>query len=100
MDEKPGDPYSWAMLRNFLALLAICAGLVAVAEPARAAVSVVETVRQVERTGLACTSAPAGVQNGERPRAERMLERSRPCPRPTVVLIVPTVMLRVDRAHE
>lgn len=88
------------MLRKLLALLALCAGLIAVAEPAHAAVSVVQTVRQVEGAGLTCTVAPIGTPPNTRPTGERVLEKSRPCPKPTVVLIVPTVMLQADRARE
>lgn len=88
------------MLRKLFALLAICAGLVAVAEPARAAVSIVETVRQAEAAGLACTPVAAGDPDRQRPRVERLLEKSKPCPKPTVILIVPTVMLQADRARE
>lgn len=89
------------MLRRLLTLIAICAGLTAVAEPARAAVTMVESVRMVERASAACAArvavgrAPISLQS-----ADLIRDKSKPCPRPTIIVIVPTVMLRIDRSRE
>ncbi len=89
-----------AMLRRLLALLAICAGLAAVAEPARASMSAVENVRLVEQAALACgLSAPAQFAAAA-PRTQRSDEKVKICPRPVITIAVPTVMLQGDRAHE
>ena len=88
------------MLRRLLALLAICAGLAAVAEPARASMSAVENVRLVEQAALACgLSAPAQFAAAA-PRALRSEDKGKICPRPVITIAVPTVMLQGDRAHE
>jgi hypothetical protein len=81
-------------------MLAICAGLAAAAEPARASISAVENVRLVEQVGLACgLSVPAqfapglpGILGGD--------DKVKICPRPVITIAVPTVMLQGDRAHE
>jgi hypothetical protein len=96
------DPCSYfaPVLRKLLTLLAICAGLTAVAEPARAAVSAVEAVRMVEGARLTCVARadvrPAMPMIG----VGRSEDKAKPCPKPTVVVIVPTVMLQADRARE
>jgi hypothetical protein len=88
------------MLRKLLTLLAICAGLAAVAEPARAAVTTVESVRLVEQAGLACTAGSRARLSQAEQRSEGPVERVKNCPKPTIVLIVPAVMLQADRARE
>jgi hypothetical protein len=88
------------MFRRLLALLAICAGLAAAAEPARASVSVVESVRLVEQVGLACgLSAPAQFAMPASG-SLRDEDKVKICPRPVITIVVPTVMLQGDRAHE
>ena len=88
------------MLCRLLALLAICAGLAAAAEPARASISAVESVRLVEQVGLACgLSAPAQFASAL-PGILRRDDDVKICPRPVITIVVPTVMLQSDRAHE
>jgi len=88
------------MLRKLLALLALCAGLAAIAEPARASVGAVDSVRLVEQASLACgVAAPARISEHAR-LASRSPDRTKMCPRPVIRIIVPTVMLQGDRAHE
>jgi hypothetical protein len=88
------------MFRRLLALLAICVGLAATAEPARASVNAVESVRLVEQAGLVCgLSAPAQFTHGA-PSGLRSEDKAKICPRPVLTIVVPTVMLQADRAHE
>ncbi|MEO6041518.1 MAG: hypothetical protein ABIP41_06425 [Croceibacterium sp.] len=89
------------MLRKLLTLIAICAGFAAVAEPARAAVTTVESVRLVERSIVprAARIAARMPQLAAVP-ALNLQDKGKLCPKPTVVVIVPTVMLNVDRARE
>ena len=89
------------MLRRLLTLIALCAGLAAVAEPARAAVTLVESVRVLERASTACSSRAdqrAALPSG--PTFSVKDDKGKPCPKPTIVVIVPTVMLQVDRSRE
>ncbi len=88
------------MLRKLLTLIAICAGLAAVAEPAHAAVSAVESVQMATRAAVACAQRAAAAQPVPASLAERMQDKGKPCPKPTVIVVVPTVMLQVDRARE
>jgi len=88
------------MLRKLLTLLAICAGLTAVAEPARAAVIAVESVHVLDQgapvfaPGQAASLAPRSLS------PTHATDKGKPCPKPTVVVVVPTVMLQADRARE
>ena len=90
------------MLRKLLALLVLVTGLAAAGTPAQARVFDVESVRSIE-AGYAC-SAQAGARNAQLAtvlRKDRDDAQPKSCPRPpTVVLIVPTVMLQADRARE
>ena len=88
------------MLRKLLAILVLVTGLAAVGTPAQARVFDVESVRTID-SGYACV-APAGLRNGAPAvRNERHEARPKSCPRPPkVVVIVPTVMLQIDRARE
>jgi len=88
------------MLRRLLALLAICAGLAAAMEPARASVSAVESVRLVEQVGLACGLSAAAPFAQVAPGGLRSRDRANICPRPVLTITVPAVMLQADRAHE
>jgi hypothetical protein len=88
------------MLRKLLTLIAICAGLTAVASPAHAAVSMVESVQMAAKAGVPCAQRTAAAQPAVVSLSERMQEKGKPCPKPTVVVVVPTVMLQVDRARE
>ena len=90
------------MLRKLLALLVLVTGLAAVGTPAEARVFDVESVRSVD-VGYACVT-PLGAQAARLAavaRKERGEALPKSCPRPPkVVVVVPTVMLQVDRAHE
>ena len=88
------------MLRKLLTLIAICAGLAAVAEPAHAAVTASASVQMVERSGVPCAQRAASAQPATAALAQRMQDKGKPCPKPTVVVVVPTVMLQADRARE
>ena len=88
------------MLRKLLTLLAICAGLAAVGEPAGAAVRAVESVHRVERSGPAIAARVAAHPAARLSPAERVGERAEAQAGAGYDLIVPTVMLKVDRARE
>jgi hypothetical protein len=88
------------MLRKLLTLLAICAGLTAVGSPAHAAVSAVESVQMAARAGVPCAQRTAAAQPAAVSLAQRVEEKGKPCPKPTVIVVVPTVMLQADRARE
>lgn len=88
------------MLRKLLTLLALCAGLAAIAEPARAAVSPVAAARQVAAAGLTCSPAQVPEPATRDGVAVRERKTTKTCPKPTIVVIVPTVMLQADRARE
>ena len=87
------------MLRQFLTLLAVISGLTALAEPAHARVASVENVAMVQQAS-ACI-AVSGVVSSRLTNARqsrRMAEFI--CPLAAVPVQVPTIMLRIDRAHE
>ncbi|MEO0062731.1 MAG: hypothetical protein RLZZ08_1291 [Pseudomonadota bacterium] len=87
------------MIRQLLALIALITGLAAVAEPAQARFADMETVGQAVATGMACKQGipAAHIPTG---RALERLESPRVCALPRIVIIVPPVMMQVDRAHE
>jgi hypothetical protein len=88
------------MLRKLLTLLALCAGLVAVSEPARAAVGAVESVHLVEQAGQASAARRAfqGPVAKQREYWRELLSQA--SPKPGSLAIVPTVRLQVDRSRE
>ena len=88
------------MLRKLLTLLALCAGLVAVAEPARAAVGPVESVHLVERAALACVAHRNLPIAGAQQRGHWRELRGQRVRKPVCLAIVPTVRLQVDRSRE
>ena len=88
------------MLRQLLTLLAILTGLTATGAPAHAHVADVESVRLVAAVELAskCATPSSGVALAPRPETT---ERAKsPCPKPRPTIVLPPVMLGVDRAHE
>jgi hypothetical protein len=88
------------MLRKLAALLFLLTGLAALAQPAQARIFDVESVRTVD-VGYACTSQTSASTARLSVRQDRDAAQPKMCPRPPkVVLIVPTVMLQVDRARE
>lgn len=92
---------SMLMLRKLLALLMLVTGLAAAAgTPAQARVFDVESVRTIDAS-YAC-STQAGVRGVMLvARKDRADAQPRSCPRPSkAAVVVPTVMLQVDRAHE
>lgn len=92
---------SMPMLRKLLALLMLVTGLAAAAgTPAQARVFDVESVRTIDAS-YAC-STQAGVRGVMLvARKNRADAQPRSCPRPSkAAVVVPTVMLQVDRAHE
>ena len=88
------------MLRKLLTLLAICAGLTAVAEPARAAVIAVESVHVLDQRAPVFASRAAASLVPSAPSRTQVTDKGKPCPKTTIVVIVPTVMLKADRARE
>ncbi len=90
------------MIRKLIALLVLVTGLAAAGQPAQARVA------DFNRIGLASLSTPSvcSTQAGAHaaPFAgtlQRNDARPRACVKPPkIVLVVPTVMLRIDRAHE
>ena len=92
--------YLIPMLRKLLALLVLVTGLAAVGQPAQAMVLKVDSVQTVE-AGYACTAQPGQRSNPSSIHRERDDVQPKPCPKPPrIVLVVPTVMLQADRAHE
>ena len=89
------------MLRKLIALLVLVTGLAAAGTPAQARIFDVETVRSAVDAGYACT-VPVGVrEDGLATRKDRGDSEQKVCPRPPrIVVVVPTVMLRTDRARE
>jgi len=88
------------MIRKLLTLLALCAGLATMGTPARAAVGVIEAGAQVAAVGLACTPDAVTQLIGAAPSARQPVGVGGMCPLPTVTIVVPTIMLQADRAHE
>ena len=87
-----------AMIRRLLTLLALCAGLAAAAEPARAGAVAIDSVRLVEQATLVCGAGDAGSFAAPQRAAPRAEGKANICPRPVLTIVVPTVMLKVDRA--
>jgi len=88
------------MLRKLLALLVLVTGLAAIAQPAQARIFDVESVRTVD-VGYACTAQAASRNAQLSVRVDRDEGQPKICPKPPrIVLIVPTVMLKADRARE
>ena len=89
------------MLRQLLTILAILTGLVVAGAPAQAAqVNGVATVRLVAKAELAtkCTLPSSGPALA--PTAPLKDGSKSPCPRPRPPVVLPPVMLGVDRALE
>lgn len=86
------------MIRRLLTLLALCAGLAAVAEPARASAMAMDSVRLVEQATLACGAGDAASFAAPQRAVPRAEGKAGVCPRPVLTIVVPTVMLKVDRA--
>lgn len=90
------------MIRKLIALLVLVTGLAATGQPAQARMA------DFDRVGLASLSAASvcNVQTGAHaapltraPQRDDVQPKACPKP-PRIVLIVPTVVLQVDRAHE
>jgi len=88
------------MLRKLLALLVLVSGLAAVNQPAQAMALKIDSVQTIE-AGFACTTHQTQRSNPASIRHERDEAQPKQCPKPPrIVLVVPTVMLQADRAHE
>lgn len=87
------------MIRQILALIALITGFAAVAEPAQARYADVQAVTQTVQRDAACKQGVVASQSITSQLWGRV-DQSRICPRPRIVIIVPTVMLQADRAHE
>jgi hypothetical protein len=89
------------MLRKLLALLVLVTGLAAIGQPAQALVGDVQSVRAAADAGYACAAQPGQRSAPSSLRRERDEAQPKSCPKPRrIVLVVPTVMLQADRAHE
>ncbi len=85
------------MLRQVLTLLAVISGLTLVAEPARALDTDIVSIAEAADNDCELKGArPAELISGVIARAER----DKPCPKATLVVWFPPVILQVDRAHE
>lgn len=89
------------MLRQLLTLLALVSGLAATGAPAQAHVPDVQNVRLVVAAELAskCAAIPSsGIALAPVPQTTKRAKS--PCPKPRPTIVLPPVMLGVDRAHE
>lgn len=90
------------MLRKLLTIFAFLTGLAALAAPAEARFASAEAVR-IELAGVPaaqCPSAPASVSEFPAGAAAGAKGHGPYCPRPVYRVLIPTVQLGVDRAHE
>ena len=88
------------MFRKLLTLLALCAGLLAGAEPARAAVGPAESVQLVERAGLAATATRAVRLSLLEQRRHWIVEPEAAPADAWIAPAAPTVRLNVERSRE
>lgn len=89
------------MLRKLIALLVLVTGLAALGQPAQALNTGVESVRTAVDAGYACADHAGQIAGQRAARIQRDEALPKACPRPPrIVLVVPTVMLQADRAHE
>lgn len=87
------------MIRQLLALIALITGLAAVAQPVQARIVPVEAVGQALARDMVCQKGTLSTQL-DRQWTTKSPEPPKICPRPQIVIIVPPVMLQVDRARE
>ena len=85
-------------MRQLLALIALLTGLAAVSEPVRAAESRVESISMVQAIASHVQATRIAVRLGVRPENDRPNAFSAELPRNQVV--IPAVILKVDRARE
>ena len=90
------------MLRQFLTLLAIITGLAAAGAPAQARVVAFDGVQmEAARERLpACEVRQLSSSALHRDLAGFGAARAPYCPRPRVTIVIPTVQMGIDRAHE
>ncbi|MXP42443.1 hypothetical protein GRI75_12410 [Altererythrobacter soli] len=88
------------MLRQLLTLLALISGLAATGAPAQTHVADVQNVRLVAAAELAAKCTTTVGTLALRPAPEMDGRAKSPCPKPRPPIVLPPVMLGVDRAHE
>jgi len=88
------------MLRQLLTALAILTGLAAAGTPAQASANNVAAVRLVETTQLVSKCAIPSPGPAFAPEAPAKDAVKKPCPVPLPPIVLPTVMLKADRALE
>jgi hypothetical protein len=90
------------MLRQFLTLLAIVTGLAASGAPAQARVAVFEGVQMevARERAPACEVRQLSSSSLSRDLASFGAAKAPFCPRPRITIMIPTVQLGIDRAHE
>ena len=90
------------MMRQLLTLIAILTGLTALGAPAQARMSAIDDV-QVQVAGdaaAACSSAQILARAAPAGPLGRGVGQASFCPRPSMVIVIPPVMLQADRARE
>ncbi len=90
------------MLRQFLTLLAIVTGLAASGAPAQARVVAFEGVQMeaARDRAPACEVRQLSNSSLSRDLAGFGAVKAPYCPRPRITIMIPTVQLGIDRAHE
>lgn len=89
------------MLRKLIALLVLVTGLAALGQPAQARIVDVDAARTAVGASYACAAQTGQAAVQFIARTQRYQAQSKACPKPPkIVLVVPTVMLKVDRARE
>jgi len=86
------------MLRQLLTLLAVISGFTLAASPVLAAEASVVSVAQAAERADCAVQGTRPIQLADT--AAFGAIKRQPCARPVLIVPVPTVMLRVDRAHE
>jgi hypothetical protein len=103
VDAAQFNPYlTGDMLRQFLTLLAIVTGLAAVGAPAQARVAAFDGV-QMEAARERAPACEVRQLSGSMMPGDLGSFRSAKvlfCPRPRITIMIPTVQLGIDRAHE
>lgn len=88
------------MLRQLLTLLALISGLAATGAPAQTHVTNVQNVRLVAAAELAAKCTTTASTLALKPAPETGGRAKSPCPTPRPTIVLPPVILGVDRAHE
>ncbi len=90
------------MLKRMLTLFAILTGLAAVAAPVQARVSMIEDigVHAAGESAAQCQNQRSAVQSRPVTALPSRKSQASPCRPVVVTILIPTVMLKADRARE